>query len=99
MEDNNYYSNPPDENPKYGDRGTAPLVLGILSLVSSLTVSRVVGLVLGIIAVCLGNKHKHVSEEAKIGFILGIIGICISAIVIFAFFSFFGMAFIPFFWF
>lgn len=99
MEDNRYYSNPPEDNPKYEDRGTAPMILGILSVIFSLTFSRLIGLVLGIIAVCLGGKYRYTNKDAKVGFITGIVGICISAIFIFAAFSLFGVAFLPFFWF
>lgn len=98
MEDNRYYSNPPEDNPHYEDRGTAPMILGILSLIFSLTFSRLIGLVLGIIAVCLGSKYRYTNKDAKVGFVTGIIGICISAIIFFAFLLFFGFAFLPFFW-
>lgn len=98
MEDNRYYSNPPEDNPHYEDRGTAPMILGILSLIFSVSFSRLIGLVLGIIAVCLGSKYRYTNKEAKYGFVMGIIGICISAIALFAIFSLFGMAFLPFFW-
>lgn len=95
MEENNrYYSNAPDENPNYEDRGTAPMILGILSLIFSFTFSRIIGLVLGIIAVCLGSRYRYENKEAKAGFIMGIIGITINAIIILGFLCFT----LPFFW-
>ncbi len=74
------YNRPPENNPDYKDRGTAPLVLGICSLICALTFSRLVGLVLGIIAVCISSSIRKENPHAEAGFILGIIGICVSIV-------------------
>ena len=74
------YNCPPENNPDYKDRGTAPLVLGICSLICALTFSRLAGLVLGIIAVCISSFIRKENPHAEAGFILGIIGICVSIV-------------------
>ena len=74
------YNRPPENNPDYKDRGTAPLVLGICSLISAHTFSRLAGLVLGIIAVCISSSIRKENPHAEAGFILGIIGICVSIV-------------------
>ncbi len=74
------YNRPPENNPDYKDRGTAPLVLGICSLICALTFSRLAGLVLGIIAVCISSSIRKENPHAEAGFILGIIGICVSIV-------------------
>ncbi len=65
------------------DIGTTPLVLGIISVVLSLTLSRVVGFILGILAIVKGGRYRHVDNDAKAGWILGIIGVTISGIFVF----------------
>ena len=74
------YNRPPENNPDYKDRGTAPLVPGICSLILALTFSRLAGLVLGIIAVCISSSIRKENPHAEAGFILGIIGICVSIV-------------------
>lgn len=74
------YNCSPENNPDYKDRGTAPLVLGICSLICALTFSRLAGLVLGIIAVCISSSIRKENPHAEAGFILGIIGICVSIV-------------------
>lgn len=74
------YNRPPENNPDYKDRGTAPLVLGICSIICALTFSRLAGLVLGIIAVCISSSIRKENPHAEAGFILGIIGICVSIV-------------------
>ena len=74
------YNRPPENNPDYKDSGTAPLVLGICSLICALTFSRLAGLVLGIIAVCISSSIRKENPHAEAGFILGIIGICVSIV-------------------
>lgn len=65
------------------DIGTTPLVLGIISVVLSLTLSRVVGFILGILAIVKGGRYRHVDNDAKAGWILGIIGVTISGLFVF----------------
>ena len=38
------YTEGPSNNPNRGDRGTAPMVLGLISLICSLTFSRLAGI-------------------------------------------------------
>ncbi len=83
-----YYSNEPDNGKKRGDEGTMPLILGILSIVLSLTFSRLVGLILGIIAIVKGGQHRYADNDARVGFICGIIGVCISSVFLVAIFAF-----------
>ncbi|MCR5732348.1 MAG: hypothetical protein K6G51_05370 [Sphaerochaetaceae bacterium] len=83
--------------------GTTPLVLGIMSVIFSLTFSRLIGLILGIIAIVKGSKYRNVDNDAKAGWILGIIGVVLSGAIVFLVLLFFmlftiPMA-IPFFWF
>lgn len=83
--------------------GTTPLVLGIMSVIFSLTFSRLIGLILGIIAIVKGSKYRNVDNDAKAGWILGIIGVVLSGAIVFLVLLFF-MLFtipmtIPFFWF
>lgn len=98
MEDERYYSNPPENNKKKGDSGTAPMVCGLCSIISALTISRLVGLILGIIAVVMGGKIRHENSDANAGFIMGIIGICISAAVFLIVLFILFVSFVPFFW-
>lgn len=97
MDEERYYSNPPENNRRKGDSGTAPMVCGLCSIISALTISRLVGLVLGIVAVVMGGKIRHENSDANAGYIMGIIGICISAaaflIVLFLLFVFFTPVF------
>lgn len=97
MDEERYYSNPPENNRHKGDSGTAPMVCGLCSIISALTISRLVGLILGIVAVVMGGKIRHENSDANAGYIMGIIGICISAaaflIVLFLLFVFFIPAF------
>ena len=73
----------PSNNPNSGDRGTAPMVLGLISLICSLTFSRLAGIILGIIAVCLSSGIRKENSQANAGFIMGILGICIAAVIFF----------------
>ncbi len=93
-----YYSNEPDQK-NIKDSGTAPLILGICSIVLSLSFSRLIGLVLGIIAVVQGAKAKDYNSDAKAGFIMGIIGICLNTILLFFLLLIMLFAFLPFFYF
>ena len=79
-----YYSNEPDNGNRKGDEGTMPLILGILSIVLSLTFSRLVGLILGIIAIVKGGQHRHEDNDARIGFICCIIGVSLSSVFLLA---------------
>lgn len=83
-----YYSNDPD-NKRKGDEGTLPLIMGILAIVFTITFSRFIGFILGIIAIIKGNQHRLYDNDAKIGFICGIIAVCLSSIALLAIFSFF----------
>lgn len=91
------YNEGPQNNPSQKDRGTAPLVLGILSIVFSLTFSRFIGLVLGIIAICLGNPYRHEDRSANAGFIMGVVGLCLSLVVVAIFFFSLMLPFVYFF--
>lgn len=64
------------------DRGTSVFVLGLLSLIFSLTVSRVVAVILGIIAIVTGSSRKQESSLANAGYIMGIIGLCIAGVLL-----------------
>ena len=66
-----YYSNDPD-NKRKGDEGTLPLIMGILAIVFTITFSRLIGFILGIIAIIKGNQHRLYDNDAKICFICGI---------------------------
>ena len=85
------------------DIGTAPLVLGIISVVLSLTLSRVVGFILGILAIVKGGRYRHVDNDARAGWILGIIGVTISGLFVFLLLLLILLLFVPmvlpFFWF
>ncbi len=85
------------------DIGTTPLVLGIISVVLSLSLSRVVGFILGILAIVKGGRYRHMNNDAKAGWILGIIGVTISGIFVFLICIFLLLFFVPmvmpFFWF
>ncbi|MGN0907037.1 MAG: hypothetical protein ACI4NM_07805 [Bullifex sp.] len=83
-----YYTNDPDNGKRRGDEGTMPLILGILSIVLSLTFSRLIGLILGIIAIVKGSQHRYEDNDAKAGFICGIIGVCLSSAFLLAIFAF-----------
>ena len=85
-----YYSNEPD-NRRNGDEGTLPLILGILSIVFAFTFSRVLGFILGIIAIVKGNQYRFLDNDAKVGFICGIVGVCISSIALMFIFFFFSL--------
>lgn len=82
------YYTPYDEasqvnNPLAERKGTTSMILGIISLVSAITVIFApLALVLGIIAIVKGKKYKSDSFNAKAGFILGIISVVISAIIL-----------------
>ena len=78
------YTEGPSNNPNSGDRGTAPMVLGLISLICSLTFSRLAGIILGIIAVCLSSGIRKENSQANAGFIMGILGICIAAVIFFS---------------
>ena len=91
------YNEGPQNNPPQKDRGTVPLVLGILSIVFSLTFSRLLGLVLGIIAICLGNPHRHEDRSANAGFIMGVVGLCLSLAAVAIFFFALMLPFVYFF--
>ncbi len=93
-----YYSNEPEQK-NIKDGGTAPLILGICSIILSLSFSRLIGLVLGIIAVVLGSKFKDHNSDAKAGFIMGIIGICLNTLLLFFLLLMLLFAFLPFFYF
>ena len=98
MDEEKYYSNEPDNNKSKGDSGTVPMVLGLCSLILALTFSRLVGFVLGIIAVVKGSKLRHINSDANAGFVMGIIGICISAVaflILFLMFTIFLPLVIP----
>lgn len=64
------------------DRGTSVFVLGLLALIFSLTVSRVVAVILGIIAIVTGSGRKQESSLANAGYIMGIIGLCIAGVLL-----------------
>jgi len=89
-----YYSNEPDQKP-IKDMGTAPMILGICSIVLSLTFSRLIGLILGIIAVVQGAKAKEFNSDAKAGFIMGIIGICMNCVLLFLLLLLITFLFVP----
>lgn len=76
------YTEGPEKNSNYKDTGTAPMVLGLLSIIFSLTFSRIVGLVLGIIAVVMSGRTRKENTQANAGFVMGIIGICISSVLL-----------------
>ena len=65
------YTEGPSNNPNRGDMGTAPMVLGLISLICSLTFSRLAGIILGIIAVCLSSGIRKENSQANAGFIMG----------------------------
>lgn len=83
-----------EENRK--DNGTTPLILGIMSVIFSLTFSRLIGLILGIIAIVKGSKAKDYDNDAKAGWILGIIGVALSGVLVFILLMFFILFLIPF---
>lgn len=56
------------------------LVCGIIGLIISFFVP-IVGIILGIIAMVMGNGLKSTSKYANIGFILGIVAIILSVIM------------------
>ena len=80
------YNEGPQNRQNMGDSGTAPLVLGLLSLIFALSFSRLVAIVLGIIAIVMGGKTKDVCTEAKAGFVMGIIGLVLSLCIYALFF-------------
>ena len=63
-----------------------PFVLGLISLITSIVCcgGGIVSLVLGIIAIVLGNKEKNINpgnQKAKTGMILGGVGIGVGIIM------------------
>ena len=57
-------------------------MLGLLSIILSLSFSRLAGIVLGIIAIVLGGRLRYTDSEAKAGFIMGIIGLCLGLCIV-----------------
>jgi hypothetical protein len=67
------------QNPQRRDNSSlVALVMGILSIVCSLTGLMPVGLVLGIIGIVQGNKNRKIDSEAHAGFVCSIIGTALS---------------------
>lgn len=75
------YTEGPQNGPK-SPSGTTPFVLGLLSIILSLSFSRLAGIVLGIIAIVLGGRLRYTDSEAKAGFIMGIIGLCLGLCIV-----------------
>ncbi|MBK5201773.1 MAG: hypothetical protein JJE21_09640 [Spirochaetaceae bacterium] len=73
---------------KSDDSGTIVLIIGIASIILSVSFS-IFGLILGILAIVLGSKNKQNSRIGTAGWVLGIIATIISPIAIILYFIFF----------